>query len=72
MHSCPNCSSTRVAHFRLDSDWGDSGSCYAANTNSGFEPLPEAGYTDDDLYMFDNNDWPDIECYVCLECLQCF
>jgi hypothetical protein len=72
MITCPRCSSTRVAYFRLDSDWGDCGSFSPANTDGRYEPHPDAGYTRDDDRVFDGVERIDIECAVCLECHSCF
>lgn len=72
MITCPRCESARVAKFRLDSDWGDSGSFDPVNTDSRFNPLPAAGYTRDDERVFDGVERIDIECCVCLECQTCF
>lgn len=72
MITCPQCRSARVAHFRLDSDWGDSGSFSPANTDGRCDPHPDAEYTRDDERLFDGIERVDIECCVCLECQTCF
>ena len=66
METCPNCKSTRIGHFRMDSDWAHGGDWYAQNPKDG------SGYTQDDMDSFANNERPDIECCVCCQCLTCF
>jgi len=63
---CPSCNSSRIAHFRLDSDWGYGGDWYEANERD------DAGYTPDDIASFDENERPDISCKVCCACGACF
>ena len=72
MKICPNCNSTRIAHFRLDSDWGHGGNFDPSNVTSEYDPDPDAEYTLEDLDRFDQNERVDIECDVCLECSTCF
>jgi hypothetical protein len=71
MKACPHCGSKRIAHFRLDSDWGTAGDWTAENTTS-YQPSADAGYTPQDLESFERNERPDIECDVCCACGTCF
>lgn len=66
MQVCPSCKSTRIGHYRMDSDWCHGGDWYAENSES------KAAYTNDDIDGFRNNDKPNVECCVCCECNTCF
>jgi hypothetical protein len=61
---CPVCASPRVAHFRLDSDWGYGGDWSQVNADD--------AYTEFDLANFRDNQRDDIECHVCCQCGACF
>jgi hypothetical protein len=66
MQLCPNCKSTRIGRFRLDSDWGGGSGDWSAKNRK------DAGYTEQDIKSFEDNDRPDIECCVCCVCSTCF
>ena len=68
MRKCPFCESSRLAHFRLDSDWGYGGDWTPENIDSAGKPDPNAGYTEDELGAFAHNERPDVECVICAQC----
>lgn len=73
MNICPNCGSSRVGKFRLDSDWAaGAGDWTCGNPDSRWFPDIGACYTEEDIRSFEQNDRPDIDCYICCVCNTCF
>lgn len=60
MIKCPKCASTAVGHIRMDCDWGSGGDWSKANDGG--------DYTDQDIKAFNDNERPDIDCYICCMC----
>ena len=59
------CGSERIGRYRMDSDWAIcSGDWRIVN--------PQSSYSDMDLKDFDDNERSDVDCYVCLQCYNCF
>lgn len=62
---CPNCDSTQIAKFRLDSDWATgAGDFWPINNDS--------EYTKEQLEDFDKSHRPDVEVLICLNCTTYF
>jgi hypothetical protein len=62
--ACPSCGSTAIGHLRLDCDWGSGGDWTPANDAS--------CYSTEQRKAFDNNERPDVDCYICCKCASCF
>lgn len=60
MIHCPSCNSSAIGHIRIDWDWGSGGDWSKANQDGVYEPQ--------DIKSFDNNERPNVDCYICCRC----